>query len=217
MCAVYDRQRQMCVWADLPCSSSTISVQPSLARWYATDVPTTPPPQMTTRARAGRAADPESELENRSDPCGRARRAPEPQNQRGRRTGDRARILQAPPRMTAPLLEHTHTDTHTHRERERETHTHIHTQRHTHTHTQRERERHTHTHTDTHTHTQTHRERERDTHTHTHVKFLLIVGTFHRLLLLLFWPNNIFYPLTLLLTENLFAFLHFQINIIYSF
>ncbi len=34
-------------------------------------------------------------------------------------------------------------------------------------------------------------------HTHTHTRlFLLIVGTFHRLLLLLYWPNNIFCPLT---------------------
>ncbi len=126
---------------------------------------------------------------------------------------------------------HTHTHTHTHRDTHTQIHTHKH--KHTHTHTQRERDTHTHTHThteththrythtDTHTHTHTHRERERDTHTHTHththVKFLLIVGTFHRLLLLLFWPNNIFYPLTLNLTENQFAFLHFQINIIYSF
>ncbi len=56
-------------------------------------------------------------------------------------------------------------------------------------------------------------------HTHTHVRFLWIVLTFHRLLLLLYWPNNIFYPLTLNLplTENLFALLHFQINIIYCF
>ncbi len=34
-----------------------------------------------------------------------------------------------------------------------------------------------------------------NTHTHTRL-FLWIVGTFHRLLLLLYWPNNIFYPLT---------------------
>ncbi len=56
------------------------------------------------------------------------------------------------------------------------------------------------------------------THTHTRL-FLWIVGTFHRLLLYLYWPNNIFYPLTLNLhlTENLFALLHFQINIIYHF
>ncbi len=55
-------------------------------------------------------------------------------------------------------------------------------------------------------------------YTHTRL-FLWIVGTFHRLLLLLFWPNYIFYPLTLNLplTENLFALLHFQINIIYYF
>ncbi len=33
------------------------------------------------------------------------------------------------------------------------------------------------------------------THTHTRL-FLWIVGTFHRLLLLLYWPNDIFYPLT---------------------
>ncbi len=69
----------------------------------------------------------------------------------------------------------------------------------------------------THTHKHTHAQ----THTHTHkCLFLLIVGTFHRLLLLLYWPNNIFYPLITLnlpLTENLFAFLHFQINIIYYF
>ncbi len=59
--------------------------------------------------------------------------------------------------------------------------------------------------TSTHTHT----------HTHTHL-FLWIVGTFHRLLLLLYWPNNIFYHLTLNLplTENLFTLLHSQINII---
>ncbi len=51
------------------------------------------------------------------------------------------------------------------------------------------------------------------------VVFLWIVGTFHRLLLILYWPNDIFYPvtLTLPLTENLFAFLHFQINIITIF
>ncbi len=34
-----------------------------------------------------------------------------------------------------------------------------------------------------------------NTHTHTRL-FLWIVGTFHRLLLLLYWPNDIFYPLT---------------------
>ncbi len=45
--------------------------------------------------------------------------------------------------------------------------------------------------------------------------FLWIVGTFHRLLLLLYWPNNIFYPLNLPLTENLFALLHFQCKCIY--
>ncbi len=42
-------------------------------------------------------------------------------------------------------------------------------------------------------------------HTHTRL-FLWIVGTFHRLLLLLYWPNDIFYPLTL--TENLFSHTH---------
>ncbi len=42
--------------------------------------------------------------------------------------------------------------------------------------------------------------------THTLVCFLWIVGTFHRLLLLLYWPNDIFYPLTL--TENLFSHTH---------
>ncbi len=58
------------------------------------------------------------------------------------------------------------------------------------------------------------------THTHTHTVtrlFLWIVGTFHRLILLLYWPNNIFPTLTLNLplTENLCALLHFQINIIH--
>ncbi len=48
----------------------------------------------------------------------------------------------------------------------------------------------------TYTHTQTDR--------HTRL-FLWIVGTFHRHLLLLYWPNSIFYPLNLPLTENLFA------------
>ncbi len=45
------------------------------------------------------------------------------------------------------------------------------------------------------------------------------MGTFHRLLLFLYWPNNIFYPITLnlRLTENVFALLHFQINIFYYF
>ncbi len=53
--------------------------------------------------------------------------------------------------------------------------------------------------------------------THTHL-FLWIVMTFHRLLLLLYWPNNILSPLNLNLPlrENLFALLHFQINIIYN-
>ncbi len=50
------------------------------------------------------------------------------------------------------------------------------------------------------------------THSHT-VFFLWIVGTFHWLLLLLYWPNNILYPLNL--TGNRFALLHFQKNIIY--
>ncbi len=68
--------------------------------------------------------------------------------------------------------------------------------------------------------THTHRHRDTDTQTDRHTRlFLWIVVTFHRLLLHLFWPNDIFYPLTLNLplTENLFAFLHFQINIIYCF
>ncbi len=46
-----------------------------------------------------------------------------------------------------------------------------------------------------HTHTQTHR--------HTRL-FLWIVGSFHTLLLLLFWPNNIFYLLTLNLQKTCF-------------
>ncbi len=51
-------------------------------------------------------------------------------------------------------------------------------------------------------------------HSHTDTcLFLWIGGTFHRLLIL-YWPNDISYPLTLNLplTENLFALLHFQIN-----
>ncbi len=54
--------------------------------------------------------------------------------------------------------------------------------------------------------------------THTHAFVCVNCGD-HRLLLLLYLPNNIFYPLTLILplTENMFAFLHFQINIIYNF
>ena len=36
-------------------SSSSTSVTPRCARWYATLVPITPPPTMTTRARAGRS------------------------------------------------------------------------------------------------------------------------------------------------------------------
>ncbi len=50
------------------------------------------------------------------------------------------------------------------------------------------------------------------THTHTHL-FLWIVGTFHRLLFLLYRPRDIFYapkPKPTL-TKNLFALLHFQI------
>src|SRR5436190_2986508 len=37
-----------------PCSSNTTSFQPSLVRWYATLVPMTPPPTMTTFDSAGR-------------------------------------------------------------------------------------------------------------------------------------------------------------------
>ena len=37
----------------LPCSSSTTSFHPSLARWYATEQPTIPPPQTTTCACFG--------------------------------------------------------------------------------------------------------------------------------------------------------------------
>ncbi len=45
----------------------------------------------------------------------------------------------------------------------------------------------------------------RHTHTHTHTRlFLWIVGAFHTLLLLLFWPNNIFYLLTLNLQKICF-------------
>ncbi len=41
-----------------------------------------------------------------------------------------------------------------------------------------------------HTHARTHAH----THTHTHSLFLCIVGTFHRLLLFLYWTNNILSP-----------------------
>src|SRR5260370_7488827 len=37
-----------------PCSSNTTSFQPSLVRWYATLVPMTPPPTMTTFDSVGR-------------------------------------------------------------------------------------------------------------------------------------------------------------------
>src|SRR5689334_5208219 len=37
-----------------PCSSNTTSFQPTLVRWYATLVPMTPPPTMTTFDSAGR-------------------------------------------------------------------------------------------------------------------------------------------------------------------
>ena len=37
----------------LPCSSSNTSFHPSLARWYATEQPTIPPPQTTTCASFG--------------------------------------------------------------------------------------------------------------------------------------------------------------------
>ena len=37
----------------LPCSSNTISFHPSLAKWYATDDPMTPPPQTTISACVG--------------------------------------------------------------------------------------------------------------------------------------------------------------------
>src|SRR3569623_986878 len=36
-----------------PCSSSSTSVRPSLARWYATEQPATPPPTITTCACEG--------------------------------------------------------------------------------------------------------------------------------------------------------------------
>src|SRR5215471_3941471 len=36
-------------------SRRTMSLQPILARWYAVETPMTPPPTMTTRARAGRS------------------------------------------------------------------------------------------------------------------------------------------------------------------
>ncbi len=67
-----------------------------------------------------------------------------------------------------------------------------------------------HKHAHTHTHT--------NTRTRTHL-FLWIAGTFHRFQLLLYWPNDTFYPLTLnpTNTEKLSALLHLQINIIYHF
>ncbi len=118
--------------------------------------------------------------------------------------GDPARTqVPTPPDM---VLTHTHTHTHTHTYTLSHTLTHTHTYtlshtltrytlslshtHHTHTHT------HTHTHSHTHTRTYTHTRTHTYTHTHTHVCFLWTVGTFHRLLLLLYWPNNIFYPLT---------------------
>ncbi len=75
-------------------------------------------------------------------------------------------------------------------------------------------------HTRTHTHNTTHtRASTLNTIQQYNTIFLWILGTFHRLLLLLHQLNNIFYLLNLNLpfTENLFAFLHFQINIIYYF
>jgi hypothetical protein len=35
-------------------SRTSTSVSPARARWYATDIPMTPPPTTTTRARSGR-------------------------------------------------------------------------------------------------------------------------------------------------------------------
>ncbi len=48
------------------------------------------------------------------------------------------------------------------------------------------------------------------THSRTHMFVSVNCGDFHRLLLLLYWPDGIFYRLTLNLplTENRFAFLH---------
>ncbi len=114
----------------------------------------------------------------------------------------------------------THTHTHTHTRTRSHGCTHARSLAHTHSHT------HTHTHTRTHarahtharTHSRTHRHAHTHTHTHTHTQFVSVnCGDFpYRLLLLLYWPNYIFYPLplNLPLTENLFTLLHFQINII---
>ncbi len=78
-----------------------------------------------------------------------------------------------------------------------------------------ERHRRKHVFLETRSHTHTHSQTQTQTHTHTHVFFLWIVRTFHWLLLHLYWTNNIFYTLTLTLTGNRFALLHFQTNTIY--
>ncbi len=128
----------------------------------------------------------------------------------------------------------THTHTHTHTHTQTHTRTHIHTRtHHTHTYTHTRTYTHTHAHTHaSHTHIHTHTHAQTASHTRTQARtyarthhtdahkslFLWIVGTLHRLYIF-YWPNYIFCPLTLNLplTENLFAFLHFQINIIYYF
>lgn len=46
-----DYKKPFCAY--LPCSRITTSVQPRSARWYATDEPIIPPPQITTCACAG--------------------------------------------------------------------------------------------------------------------------------------------------------------------
>ncbi len=124
-------------------------------------------------------------------------------------------------------FQRTHTHTHAHIDTRARTHMHGHARAHTlartrtrtdtraHTHARKRAHTHPHARAGTHTHARAHTGTRTRAHTHALTCwFCYTCEDFHRRLLFLYWPNNIFYcptptlPLNLALTEDI---LHFYI------